>query len=88
MFCATCESDNDEDYPDDVEGVEFDVMDDFEQMPELIRDDDDDSFVATEPPPSVLAQLSVFADLYLLPPVSSSENAWADYNSSYQQALP
>ena len=51
MFCATCESDNDVDYPDDIEGVEFDVMDDFEQMPELIRDDDEDSFVATEPPP-------------------------------------
>ena len=35
------------DYPDDIEGVESDVMDDFEQMPELIRDDDEDSFVAT-----------------------------------------
>ena len=70
MFCATCESDNDEDYPDDAEGVEFDVMADSEQMPELIRDDDDDgSVVASEPPPSVPAPLSVFAALYPLPPV-------------------
>jgi hypothetical protein len=27
VFCATCESDNDEDHIDDEEGVEFDVMD-------------------------------------------------------------
>ena len=87
VFCATCESDNDDDYPDDVEGVEFDVMDDFEQMPELIRDDDEDSFVATEPPPSVPAQLSVFADLYLLPPVSSLESTWADYNWSHSHLI-
>ena len=53
VFCATCESDNDEDHIDDEEGVEFDVMDQDEQMPELIRDDDDDSVIATEP-----AQLS------------------------------
>ena len=77
MFCATCESDNDEDHPDDEEGVEFDVMDEDEQMPELIRDEDDDSVIATEPaqlpPPS---QPSVFAALYPLPPVSSSESTW------------
>ena len=87
MFCATCESDNDVDYPDDIEGVEFDVMGDFEQMPELIRDDDEDSFVATEPPASVPAQLSVFADLYLLPPVSSLESTWADYNWSHSHLI-
>ena len=77
VFCATCESDNDEDYPDDDKGVEFDVMDEDEQMPELIRDEDDDSVIATEPaqlpPPS---QPSVFAALYPLPPVSSSESTW------------
>ena len=45
VFCAICDSDDDE------EGVEFDVMDEDEQMPELIRDDDYDSVVATEPAP-------------------------------------
>ena len=74
VFCATCDSNNDEDYPVDAERVEFHVMDYSEQMPELIRDDDDDSVVATEQPPSVPAQLSVFTALYPLPPVSSSES--------------
>ncbi len=77
VFCACCDSDNEEVYPDDEEGVEFDIMDEDEQMPELIRDEDDDSVVKTEPaplPPS--SQPSVFASLYLLPPVSSSESTW------------
>jgi len=75
VFCAKCESDNDEDYPDDEEGVEFDVMDEDEQMPELIRDNDDDSVVATEPAPLPSpSPPSVFAALYPLPPVSSSES--------------
>ena len=88
VFCATCDSDNDEDYPVDAEGVvEFDVMDDSEQMPELIRDDDDDSVVATEPPPSAPAQLSVFAALYPLPPVLSSESTWASYNWSHSHLI-
>jgi hypothetical protein len=82
VFCATCESDNDEDHPDDEEGVEFDViMDEDEQMPELIRDEDDDSVIATEPVPLPSpSQPSVFAALYPLPPVSSSESTWYNYN--------
>ena len=56
-------------------------MDEDEQMPELIRNEDDDSVVVTEPaplpPPS---QPSVFASLYPLLPVSSSESTWNDYN--------
>ncbi len=91
VFCATCESDNnDEDYPDDDEGVEFDVMDEDEQMPELIRvNDDDDSVVATEPAPLPSpSQPSVFAALYPLPSVSSSESTWAVPFSPHQQALP
>ena len=55
-------------------------MDEDEQMPELIRDEDDDSVTEIEqaqlPPPS---QPSVFADLYPLPPVSSSVSTWYDY---------
>jgi hypothetical protein len=67
VFCAVCDSDNEEDYPDDDEGVEFDVMDEDEQMPELIRDDDDDSVVATEPAPLPSpSQPSVSASLYNL----------------------
>ena len=38
VFCAVCNSDNEEVYPDDEEGIEFDIMDEDEQMPELIRD--------------------------------------------------
>jgi hypothetical protein len=75
VFCAVCDSDNEEVYPDDEEGVEFDIMDEDEQMPELIRDEDDDSVVATEPAPLLpSSQPSVFASLYPLPPVSSSES--------------
>jgi hypothetical protein len=45
VFCATCDMDDDEDYPDDTEGVEFDIMEDSEEMPELIRDEDDDDSI-------------------------------------------
>ena len=68
-------------YIDDEEGVEVDVMDEDEQMPELIRDDDDDFVVAIEPAPLLSpSQPSVFAALYPLPSVSSSESTWYDYN--------
>jgi len=36
VFCATFESDVDEDYPVDAEGEDFEVMEESEQMPELI----------------------------------------------------
>ena len=88
MFCAVCDSDNEEDYPDDDEGVEFDVMDEDEQMPELIRDDDDESVVATEPAPLPSpSQPSVSASLYPLPPVSSSESTWNNYNSLHSHVI-
>ncbi len=80
VFCAVCDSDNEADQHDDEEGVEFDIMDEDEQMPELIRDEDDDSVVATEPaplPPSF--QPSLFASLYPLPPLASSESIWNSY---------
>jgi hypothetical protein len=78
MFCAVCDSDNEDIYPDDEEGVEFDIMSEDEQMPELIQDEDDDSVIVIE---SLSSQPSVFASLYPLPPVASSENTWNIYNS-------
>jgi hypothetical protein len=68
VFCAVCDSDNEGHLPDDEEGLEFDIMDEDEQMPELIRDEDDDSVVDTEPaqlPPS--SQPDLFESLYPLP---------------------
>jgi hypothetical protein len=88
VFCAVCDSDNEADQHDDEEGVKFDIMDEDEQMPELIRDEDDDSVVATEPaplPPS--SQPSVFASLYSMPPVSSSENTWYAYTSLHTHTI-
>ncbi len=78
VLCAVCDLDNEVNHPDDEEGVAFDVMDEDEQMPELIRDEDDDSVIATEPVqlPSP-SRPSVFASLYPLPPVSST---WNNYN--------
>ena len=88
VFCATCDMDDDEGHPDDTEGVEFDVMEDSEDMPELIRDDDDDdSVVATELSRRVPPQPSVFAALYPLPPVSSSEITWNDYNWTHSHLI-
>jgi hypothetical protein len=89
VFCATCESDYDEDHIDNEEGVEFDVTDEDEQMPELILDEDDDSVIETEPAQlsSPSQQPSVFASIYPMPAVGSSESTWDCYISFHSNVI-
>ena len=70
VFCATCELDDEEDYPVDAEGEELEVMEESEHMPELIAP------VASEPEP---AQPSRYSAFYPLPPVGAPESTWRDY---------
>ena len=74
VFCATFESDVDEDYPVDAEGEDFEVMEESKQMPELI---------APVSPMPVPVQPSRFAASYPLPQKTSPEGTWREYNMDY-----